>query len=171
MVEQFQQKDSEPDFYLPQPLIMLVTSFMSHYELCKMRQANAYLRACAQACFKQLCLSAGLQTSREDAAEEAPDWMAMYARATTRKAFALSSALRLNPHEPETAKDLIARPLPTTFGRRLDSVYQGGKLAACLSVDGELIVTAAPDLPAGQFQELKQLAAAAETLVVPHEVA
>ena len=130
---------------------MLVASFMSHYELCKMRQASAYLHACAQACFKQLCLGARPQTLKEDATEEAPDWMAMYARATTRKAFALSSALKLNPHEPETTKDLIARPLLTVFGRRLDNVYQGGKLVACLSTDGELLVTAAPELPAGQL--------------------
>lgn len=48
---------------------------------------------------------------------------------------------RLNPHEPEITKDLISTQMPTCYGRKVLNIYQGGKLNACLSVDGELIIT------------------------------
>ncbi len=47
-----------------------------------------------------------------DENEEKTNWITKYAKITTRKAFMISSLHKLNPHEPEITKDLIAEKMP-----------------------------------------------------------
>lgn len=50
--------------------------------------------------------------------------------------------LKLNPHEPDAiTKDLISTEFTGMFGKKVTGFYQGGKLNACFSCDGGLIVT------------------------------
>jgi len=148
------------DFYLPKPLMMLTASYLTHYDLSKLSQSSSYFHACAQARFRQL-YTLGIEESPADS-ENPHNWMVSYAKLVSRRTFALSSGHKLNPHEPETTKDLIAHQLPTVLGRRVHSVYQGGKLNACLASEGELLVTASQDfdqvlnVTQQQYAELKQ---------------
>jgi len=67
--------------------------------------------------------------------------MMKYSQVCTRNAYYVSALHRLNPHEPEITKDILIKKVNTTYGNNLYNIYQGGKLNAALSIDGELWIT------------------------------
>eukprot|EP00347_Sterkiella_histriomuscorum_P002508 403367880 len=74
------------------------------------------------------------------------DWVKKYAHLRTRQALSITSTYKLNPHEQDMTKNFICQSMKTSYGKQIHSIYQGNKLNACLSVNGELFITVIQDV-------------------------
>ena len=104
---------------------MMVSEYLSHYEVTKVMQASLRFNACGQLNFKRLYLSLlenelhlknkAEVNSKELTTWENPeglkatvDWAAKFAKLYSRKAFVVSSLVKLNPHESDCTKNIIS---------------------------------------------------------------